>query len=211
MALGLIAQEQVDNAKLVADMETQGVEKPNDPGAFKMWLCQQSEAIVVCAMGDGPFVEVIHSLVQYVSPGQVIDPNNNKIISALGDLDKNGKEPVYVRIWESAFDWKSVNQLKEGGGEQRRWQLFSTNPTTGDSSASCERSRSATTVPIPQLPLVLVSIGARLAKSPTTSGELKRLLVTFAESKSEEVQALLAPTIAWVHQASLHEQTKGES
>ena len=108
LSLGLITREQVDNDKLEAKLAAQGLEKPNNPDAFKLWLCQQSEAIVICVMGGGSFIEVIYSLVQYVSPGRMIYPKNNKLIGALGDSEGDGREPVFVKIRDCAFECKSV-------------------------------------------------------------------------------------------------------
>jgi len=76
-ALRKIAMEQSEVADIAADLAGQGKGKPTRYGDFRDWASQQSEAVIMCGMGDGPFVEPVHSIFKYAASGRAYDPHNN--------------------------------------------------------------------------------------------------------------------------------------
>jgi len=58
-ALRKIALEQSEAVDIDADHAYQGKGKPTRYDDFKDWASQQSETVIMCGIGDGPFIEPV--------------------------------------------------------------------------------------------------------------------------------------------------------
>ena len=62
-ALKYIATKQLDDAQLEANLARQGTTIPFKQGKVWDWVSQQSEVMILCAMGNRLFVKMIHSVI----------------------------------------------------------------------------------------------------------------------------------------------------
>ena len=72
----------------------------------------------MCAMGDGPFVKVINSVIRYVAPGRHVVAHNGRILGVISKSGPNGAEPTFVTIRDASFEWITNKKLQVGDNNQ---------------------------------------------------------------------------------------------
>jgi len=93
-ALKRISGEQDDDAAAVADLEAQGDVKPQTGNNFWEWILQQTEPMVLVAMGDGPFVQPVHYIFRYMVPGRMQDQYHDQYLGTVREQAEEGNPAI---------------------------------------------------------------------------------------------------------------------
>ena len=74
------------------------------------------EAMVMCVMGDGPYVMPLHSIFKYSAPGRSKDQYDGCFLGAIGD-HQGEDDPPFIKLKKSHFEWREIKLPKEGQAE----------------------------------------------------------------------------------------------
>ena len=102
-------REQEDKDRLVEFLSNQGKDMPQNRKEFREWLSRVGEPVAMLSMvHDEKHVQVASNVLQYAASQRADKSWKGKMTDALGDRNKEGQDPPFVRPKQSYFEWRKV-------------------------------------------------------------------------------------------------------
>ena len=132
-------------------------------------------------------------------------------MGALGDRNKEGQNPLFVRLKPSHFEWWKVRLPTDRGDSGPMATFYDTPGNKGDFCNLGGGELEIDETPVPKFALVPSKIAANALEAGQTPWEVYDALVYFEEGKSEEVKDLLKPCKDWALAAALRGDNGAET
>ena len=124
----MLAQDQYNDAGVIADIKIQGKTKTLDLGIFWEYAVLKEELFFLVGMMDGPFLQPLHSFTKFLAPGRRPNQYDWGYLAAIGDRAGRA-DPPYVKVKKSYFGWRQSKPVKEVDDDSKIANSTTLSPT----------------------------------------------------------------------------------